>query len=193
MCRAVVQASAIHRSLAMHLGAKECKKGVNRMITIKETTKADIPNVQRLWADGDVMQFVGFPEGLQETDEAMQAWFRQLVQNRPADNHYSIFEDGTYCGEASYSLDREYGSASLDIKLFGYARGRGVATQALSYAMEAAFRHGATTVWVDPHPTNAKAIALYERLGFQVKEMPVHVIAAGEDPAAYVYMELSRP
>ena len=193
MCRAVGQASAIHRSLAMLLGAKEHKKGIKQMIQVKETTIADIPNVQRLWADGDVMKFVGFPEGLQETDEAMQAWFRQLVQNRPASNHYSIYEDGTYCGEASYSLDREYGSASLDIKLFGCARGRGIAAQALSHAMEEAFRQGAKTVWVDPAPENAKAIALYERLGFQVKEMPVHVILAGEDPASYVYMELSRP
>lgn len=163
------------------------------MIQVKETTAADIPNVQRLWADGDVMQFVGFPEGLHETDEAMQAWFRWLVQNRPTGNHYSIFEDGTYCGEASYSIDREHSSASLDIKLFKFARGRGIATKALSYAMKEAFGQGAKTVWVDPHPTNAKAIALYERLGFQVKEMPVHVIAAGEDPVANLYMELSRP
>ena len=34
------------------------------MISVKETTKADIPNVQRLWADGDVMKYVGFPDGL---------------------------------------------------------------------------------------------------------------------------------
>ena len=31
------------------------------MIEIKETNIKDIDNVQRLWADGDVMQFVGFP------------------------------------------------------------------------------------------------------------------------------------
>ena len=163
------------------------------MITIKETTKADIPNVQRLWADGDVMKFVGFPDGLRETDEAMAAWFHWVVQERPRVNHYSIYEDGTYCGEAFYGIDREQGSASLDIKLFWYARGRGIAAQALSHAMEEAFRQGAKTVWVDPAPENVKAIALYERLGFTVKEMPAHMIAAGEDPAANLYMELSRP
>ena len=37
------------------------------MVTIKETTREDIKNVQRLWADGDVMRFVGFPDGLHET------------------------------------------------------------------------------------------------------------------------------
>ena len=39
------------------------------MIEIKEATMEDVKNVQRLWADGDVMQYVGFPEGLFETEE----------------------------------------------------------------------------------------------------------------------------
>ena len=42
------------------------------MITIKETMMADIKNVQGLWADGDVMRFIGVPDGLHETDEAMR-------------------------------------------------------------------------------------------------------------------------
>ena len=138
------------------------------------------------------MRFVGFPDGLQETDEAMQAWLQQVIAQRPTANHYSIYEDGDYCGETNYSIDREHGSASLDIKLFRSARGRGIATQALSYAMNEAFRNGAEAVWVDPDPQNVKAIALYERLGFRQKEMPEHVIAAGEDPAANIYMERSR-
>ena len=39
------------------------------MIEIRETTEKDLKNVQRLWADGDVMRFVGFPDGLHQTDE----------------------------------------------------------------------------------------------------------------------------
>lgn len=39
------------------------------MIEVKETTIKDINNVQRLWADGDVMRFVGFPDGLHQTDD----------------------------------------------------------------------------------------------------------------------------
>ena len=35
------------------------------MLEIKESTAADVKNIQRLWADGDVMRYVGFPEGLQ--------------------------------------------------------------------------------------------------------------------------------
>ena len=148
------------------------------MVTIKETAREDIKNVQRLWADGDVMRFVGFPDGLHETDEAMQQWLEGLNAARPTENHFSIYENGKYCGEAGYGLDKEHGS--------------GIATQAISYAMEEAFRNGARTVWVDPDPRNVKAIALYERLGFKQKDMPEHVIVLGEDPTINIYFEFCK-
>ena len=91
------------------------------MLTIRESTKEDIKNIQRLWADGDVMRFVGFPEGLHETEEAMLVWLDRLSAARPRANHYSVYEDGAYCGETNYSIDKETGSASLDIKQIGRA------------------------------------------------------------------------
>ena len=162
------------------------------MLEIRETTLDDLNNIQRLWADGDVMRFVGFPEGLHESDEDLRAWIEHLPAARPRANHWSIYEDGVYCGETNYCIDEENRSASLDVKLFAAARGRGIATRALTHAIEAAFQNGAETVWVDPAPDNAKAIALYHRLGFTQKEMPEHVIAQGEDPATNLYFELHR-
>ncbi|SDB65860.1 GNAT family N-acetyltransferase [Butyrivibrio sp. INlla16] len=159
------------------------------MITIKESTTEDIKNIQGLWADGDVMKYIGFPDGLHETEESIQEWLNRFRTLKPKENHYSIFEDGKYCGETQYRIDEEHRSASLDIKLLKFARGRGIATQAISHAIEEAFKNGAEVVWVDPHPENAKAISLYERLGFVAKEMPEHVIALGEDPKVYKYME----
>ena len=162
------------------------------MIEIRETTREDLKNVQRLWADGDVMRFVGFPDGLHETDDAMEVWLDGLRADRPAANHYSIYDNGEYCGETGYGIDKNSGSAWLDIKLFEFARGRGIATQALSFVMEKAVENGAKTLWVDPDPHNGKAIALYERLGFRQKEMPQHVIAMGEDPTTNIYFELCK-
>ena len=66
------------------------------------------------------MQFVGFPNGLIKTDEEMRNWFTWIESNRPVLNHYSIFEDGKYCGESFYEIDEEQKSAALDIKLFGF-------------------------------------------------------------------------
>ena len=158
------------------------------MIEIKETTYDDIKNVQSLWADEDVMRYI-WPGGLKETEEGVRGW---LDRNLASGKHYSIYEDGRYCGETAYQIDEASRSAAMDIKLFGFARGRGIATKALSHAMEEAFKNGAETLWVDPHPANNKALALYERLGFVRKEMPEHVIAMGEDPDRFVYMELRR-
>ena len=161
------------------------------MIEIKETTIKDIDNIQRLWADGDVMRFVGFPNGLHQTNEEMKGWFRWIESNRPVLNHYSIFEDGNYCGESFYEIDEEHHSAALDIKLFEFARGRGIATAGLSYAIEEAFQNGAEIVWVNPNPENTKAIALYKRLGFQPKGFPVDLISEDEEQNS-IYMELRK-
>ena len=161
------------------------------MITIKESTYDDIRDIQSLWADEDVMQYI-WPGGLQETEEAVREWLDRFISARPKQNHFSIFEDGKYCGETSYKIDEANRSAALDIKLFRFARGRGIATKALSHSIEEAFKNGAETLWVDPHPANSKAIALYERLGFVRKKMPEHVIEMGEDPNLFVYMELRK-
>lgn len=161
------------------------------MIEVKETGITDLDDVRQLWADGDVMRFVGFPDGLRRTEEQMRDWFRWIESNRPALNHYSIFEDGNYCGESFYELDAEHRSAALDIKLFGFARGRGVAAEGLSFAIKEAFRNGAETVWVDPNPDNAKAIALYERLGFRRKDFPDY-LADKEEASRSIYMERHR-
>ena len=161
------------------------------MIEVKETTVEDIHNVQQLWADGDVMRFVGFPDGLHETDERMQSWLRWIESNRPALNHYSIYEDGKYCGESFYEIDAEHRCAALDIKLFGFARGRGIATAGLTYAIAEAFKNGAEKVWVDPNPENAKAIALYKRLGFQQKCFPEYLISEDEELRS-IYMEFRK-
>lgn len=162
------------------------------MIEIRETSIKDIEDVKRLWDDGEVMKFVGFPEGLQESIEEMREWYKRIEEGRPKLNHYSIFEDGIYCGESFYSIDSKHdNSASVDIKIFPFARGKGIATKALTYAISQAFLNGASKVWVDPHHKNLKAIALYERLGFVRKEMPLYLV----DPkyaSSFIYMELSK-
>ena len=161
------------------------------MIEVKETTVRELPLVQRLWADGDVMRFVGFPEGLRQTDGEMRDWYRWIESGRPARNHYAIFEDGNYCGEAFYQIDPERHSAALDIKLFAFARGRGIGTAGLCHAIREAFRNGAERVWVDPNPENGKAIALYRRLGFREKEFPEYLLY-GEKAPRSIYMELRK-
>ncbi|MCR4632939.1 MAG: GNAT family N-acetyltransferase [Erysipelotrichaceae bacterium] len=178
-------------ALRAYLEGKSPAEKRHGTIEVKETTKDDLDDVRRLWADGDVMRYVGFPDGLIKTDEQMIDWFEWIETGRPVLNHYSVFEDGRYCGESYYEIDAEHESAALDIKLFGFARGRGIAAAGLSHAIAEAFKNGAKTLWVDPLPENVKAIALYERLGFQRKDFPEHLRSKGEEWKS-VYMELHK-
>ena len=163
-------------------------------ITIRQTEQADLANTMALWNDGDVMKFVGFPEGLGYTIRQMERWLKWIEDGRPKRNHYSIYEESLgYCGETFYSIDREHGFAgSMDIKLFQKARGRGIAYAALSYAIGQAFQNDARCVWVDPNPKNEKALRLYEKLGFQKKEMPGYLAMDPEhSDFDAVYMEIT--
>jgi len=165
-------------------------------ITIRETGECDLENVLALWNDGDVMKFVGFPDGLCETMDGMVRWYMWIENNRPRVNHYCIYADGFgYCGEAFYALDPDHDHlASLDIKLFSKARGKGIATRAMSFVITKAFENGAQKAWVDPNPENIKAIALYERLGFIVRDMPGHLREDEMCEVGFVpiYMEIDK-
>lgn len=141
-------------------------------IEIRETTIVDLNNVKALWADGEVMKFVGFPNGLKQTDEEMTKWLTWIEDGRPKLNHYSIYEYGNYCGETFYKIDPATNNAALDIKLKTAARGRGIASLALKFAITQAFANGAVCAWVDPTPDNKKALALYRRIGMTQKEIP---------------------
>jgi RimJ/RimL family protein N-acetyltransferase len=169
----------------------------NGTITIKETMPDDLANVLALWNDGEVMKFVGFPEGLGETMEGMTKWLGWIDKGRPKRNHYSVYAEGIgYCGEAFYNIDSAHSNtACLDIKLFPIARGKGIAAKALSYAIEQAFANGAFKVWVDPNPDNEKALALYRKLGFAEKGMPDYLKeneTSGSVNFVPVYMEKER-
>lgn len=87
-------------------------------IEIKETSNQDLENTLALWNDGDVMKFVGIPEGLGETMAGMNQWFKWIEKGRPKRNHYSSYSEILgYCGETFYHIDHEkMNAASLDLK-----------------------------------------------------------------------------
>ena len=157
---------------------------------IHPTGRPDLENIRSLWADGEVMQFVGFPDGLRKTPGEMEIWLERIEARRPLTDHFSIYLGGRYCGESYYSIDEKTGRAVLDIKLFAFARGRGIASRALRHAIGQAFANGAQKCYVDPNPENHRAIALYRRIGMTEKEMPEELF----DPEypGFLYFELQR-
>lgn len=155
-------------------------------VQIKETTQDDLANIMSLWNDGDVMQHVGFPNGLDIDSHGLEKWYLQISKN-PAFKHFSVYDSELgYCGESCYSIDLEHRIGEMDIKLFSKARGKGIARFAFEHAIKEAFRtRKCDRVFVEPKLENKKAWALYETLGFVRQERPDYL-----EPNE-VYLELT--
>lgn len=160
---------------------------LSEKLLIRESSNEDLENILSLWNNGEVMSFVGFPEGLGVSMDKMVEWLSWAI-SKPSRCHYSIYhEEIGFCGETFYNVNQEHGIAALDIKLFPQARGKGIAEYSLRYVINQAFDQGnAKKVYVDPHPDNKKAWKLYEKLGFS--ECPRPVFLEEWD----TYLELSR-
>lgn len=157
-------------------------------LKIIETTSKDLENILMLWNDGEVMKYVGFPEGLGVSIKMLRnKWFPNINVTDKR-KHYSIYHNEIgYCGECYYSVD-DFGKAAMDIKLLSKARGMNIAFTSLKYALDQAFKRGhANICYVDPQKRNRKAISLYERLGFI--ELPHPDKEVGKE---HLYFEISK-
>lgn len=145
-------------------------------IQIVPTTAVDLERICQLWNNSAVMAFVGYPQGLGITLPELTVWLTRIQAN-PLVRHYSIYRGpDEYCGETFYHIDSEHGLAALDIKLMPDAQGSGLGAFALSFAIDALFsRQIVSRAYVDPHPENARAWRLYDRLGFIVQPRLQHL------------------
>jgi RimJ/RimL family protein N-acetyltransferase len=142
--------------------------------TIRRTTARDLPDLARLWNDGRVMRWVGFPDGLGVDDDALRAWFERLQEGRHA-HHFVIRDpDLGFCGELFYRIDPPHHRAELDVKLVPEAQGQGIATAGLSWLIERIFAREpeVDAVWTEPIPENAASRALYTRCGLAETRRP---------------------
>jgi ribosomal protein S18 acetylase RimI-like enzyme len=158
---------------------------------IKETDESDLDNILSLWNDGEVMRFVGFPDGLGYDKEKMTVWYESIKQTKRF-VHFSIYaEDGVYCGETGYALGKKVDeNIGIDIKLLPFAQGKGIAEFSIRYIIEIMKKENfCRTIWVDPHKDNIRAINLYKGLGFEQKTFPNYL--AHEDEGNHIYMELT--
>ncbi len=161
-------------------------------VHVRATTVDDLPDVARLWNDGEVMAHVGLPHGLGVDVAHLRRWWQQ-VQDQPGRQHFTITADTLgYCGEAHYAVRPGGAPASVDIKLLAHARGHGVATAGLARALDEVLGTGpggapglAAEASVDPQRDNGPARRLYDRLGFVARTPP-----PGHDPATHDYLEL---
>lgn len=92
--------------------------------------------------------------------------FREsLLQNY---SYFFVAEEGDilgYCGVHNFGGDGEITNVAVDKN----ARGQGVATKMLHYAMEETKKIGVGAFTLEVRVSNTNAIGLYEKLGFENK------------------------
>ena len=92
--------------------------------------------------------------------------FREsLLQNY---SYFFVVEEGDilgYCGVHNFGGDGEITNVAVDKN----ARGQGVATKMLQYAMDETKKIGVEAFTLEVRISNTKAIGLYEKLGFENK------------------------
>jgi len=152
-------------------------------VQIRPTQQNDLAFLRTLWNDGQVMKYLGYPDGMQVTEEGMAHWWAITPQAQNAGDNISEFStphcvitllDGTLIGEFAYSIDNNQ-RARVDMKIAASFWGNGYATEVLMLALRELFASGAVDrVMVEPSPENTAALDLYARCGFRPKPTEDH-------------------
>ena len=164
-------------------------------IHLRPTSFEDSEFLQKLWNDGEVMRFVGFPQGMGIDERGMREWFGRLEERRGRDREHWIVESPAGpIGEAYYRATDEYcgyrasGMAELDLKLAKDFWGRGYGSDALRTLARWLFSQGFRVLVVSPNLQNKAALRLYARMGFE----PKHRFRAEETEAEHEVWALTR-
>ncbi len=145
-----------------------------RRVVIRTTSEEDLPALMALWNDGEVMHWVGFPEGL-GYDEARTARWLAWIRSSPDRHHFCVYaEEIGFCGETYCGVDREHRRGALDIKFTPPARGGGRSLDALMTHIDWCFRTlpEIDVVFTEPSPENLAARTLYYSCGLRPAERP---------------------
>ena len=138
---------------------------------LKKATHQDVSTLQKWWNDGALMESVGFPKGLDISEE-------KVKKTLDKKNHAIMIafdkEDGTPIGEFSYGqIDIEEGTARVGLKIANLKyQGRGYGKEGLEAFLEYLFMtYALEAVLIDTFTENKKARSLYEAFGAETESV----------------------
>ncbi len=143
-------------------------------LQLTSTRGQDLPDLIALWNDGEVMRWVGFPNGLGYTAEKAAAWLEGVRTSSRSYHFCARAGTGEFLGEVFCKVDDGSRRAGLDIKFVQAARGRGLSRDALLTLIDWIFRDlpGVDAVWTEPGAGNLAAQTLYYSCGLRPTERP---------------------
>lgn len=134
---------------------------------LKKATKDDMKTLVDWWNDGELMASVGFPEGLDVTENTV----RKRIDR---EDHVILIafdkETDTPVGEFSYGqIDPEAGTVRIGNLDY---QGQGYGKEGLKYLLGYLFEYYALdAVLVDTFTSNERARKLYERFAAEVESI----------------------
>lgn len=164
-------------------------KIVGQKVIIKSTEEEDLKDIQNLWNNGEVMKWIGYPNGLNVSVVKLKKWLEKINKSSIRKSFVvSELTTKSFCGELFYEIDKEYNRAGLDVKFLPEAQGRGLGTESFKLLIKYIFENEPTVeaVWTEPAPNNIHAKKVYEHCGLKQSKQPVYM------EHRELYMELTR-
>ncbi|RPI31905.1 MAG: N-acetyltransferase [Chloroflexota bacterium] len=153
-----------------------------------EPCEADIDLYFRLWNNPQVMRFVGYPQGLGLSREAL----REIIANQPeSDLECKLLvqrkSDGALTGECKLGQPDPEGIAETDVKLLPEFWGHGYGVEIKRGLLDYLFTHtSCQVVQATPNVQNLASIRMQEAVsGRRVGEYHFH--GSPEPVHAYIY------
>jgi RimJ/RimL family protein N-acetyltransferase len=157
---------------------------------LRRVEARDLPILQAWDEDPEIealmgRKFVGMAPG---------EWFCTLAQGRSCRAWVIESQDGTLIGELELA-QLNWRAASAELRVCIGERScwnQGFGTDAISTALAASFDQiGLRSVYLRVFASNARAVRVYEKLGFR-KQAILQPSARREDPSAVILMNLTR-
>ena len=140
---------------------------------IREATVTDVETLVVWWATGELMQHVGFPNGIRTNIEKLRTELEiQKEDIQPTSKRFMIVKnDGFSIGELSFhNLDLTNKSCEIGIKIWELSQqGKGYGEEALRGFINYLFRtYELHRIELDTLLENKRAQHLYQKVGFKV-------------------------
>lgn len=164
-------------------------------LIIRRAEEKDANLFYRLWTDGDVMKFVGFPKGLKVTEEEIRESI--LKQDKTAYDKKLVIElkdTGQAIGECKLGRPNKEGICETDVKLFPTFQGKGYGKEVKKGLVDYLFTHtDCTGIKATPNKLNLASQKMQEAVGAKkvgeaLYKFPEHMREYTVDLSFYIYV-----
>jgi RimJ/RimL family protein N-acetyltransferase len=142
-------------------------------------------SLQRLWEFGDVMTFVGYPNGLNWDHGRYQAFWKNEASREDVIRLAIENPHGDFMGEAMIPFPDSAGFCQPDVKMLPEYQSKGLGREAWEIMLDRiSSRWPKNQILVTPSVENVRAISLYLSLGFEFDGQPMVWTPMPEEAAA---------